>query len=76
MAELTVPAVRVWVAPPEPGPEVTAVRDRRGRLWQRGNFADWAIVPRWFEGPYRMSWVALFFECGPLTDASREVGQR
>jgi len=35
MSETNREAPRAWLLPDEPGPEVTAVRDRAGRLWKR-----------------------------------------
>lgn len=66
---------RVWAAPPEPGPEVRQVRDRYGRRWLREcpAFRTWAIVPGPHDGPYRLSWTALFYELGPLTEEMSTV---
>lgn len=55
-----------WDLPPEPGPEVLAVRDGRRQLWIRDSH-DW-----WKCGPYKNSWT-LLFAYPPLLDASAEV---
>ncbi len=70
---------RTWSIPDEPGPEVTAVRDRRGFRWER--IPDW---PGWSakaitdaNGCYPEDrtdeWGDVLAWHGPLTDASAEV---
>lgn len=63
-------APRTWQAgDPEPGPEVTRVRDRDGDLWKRrqhkGGWRSYTMgVCQWHDGP--IGWA-------PLTDATSEV---
>jgi hypothetical protein len=57
---------RRWVLPSEPGPEVTAVRDRLGDPWRREE-KGWRLVrplgALW-------SWSTLLKQFSPLTDAT------
>jgi hypothetical protein len=56
-------APREWALPDEPGPEVTAIRDARGRRWDRDAIG-------WTYQNYAFPWVQLLRDLGPLTDAS------
>jgi hypothetical protein len=56
--------------PPEPGPEVAAVRDRSWVLWQRDSLGAWW---RNYGQPGIATfymWADLLFNRGPLTDVS------
>lgn len=63
---------KTWTLPPEPGPEVTHVKDRYRDVWRRGNgvwvyrnsVGNEAIWP----------WNVLFEKGYPLTDVSAEYG--
>jgi hypothetical protein len=61
-------APRVWSAPPEPGPEVTAVTDRNGQQWKRHD-GGWCFVGPQL-GHHHWRWSELFFRQAPLTDAT------
>jgi hypothetical protein len=68
---------RTWSLPPEPGPEVTAVRATEGAygltLWRREPLA-WNL--RRADGKLLCScrsWLRLLQRYGPLTDATGEV---
>lgn len=70
---------RTWSVPAEPGPEVTAVRDREGTVWNR---QPWPYLPNgakgsgafvWANTRERMRWRMLVHDHGPLTDATAEV---
>lgn len=67
---------RVWHLPDEPGPEVTAVRDREQGLWRRDE-AGWRYeYPEPLPEGVRavpFAWRPLLDEYAPLTDASGEV---
>jgi hypothetical protein len=54
---------RRWALPDEPGPEVTAVRDRDGRRWYYGGRG-------WIYQNFVFPWVQLLRDLGPLTDAT------
>ncbi len=60
---------RTWSLPPEPGPEVTAVRDSDGDVWKREGdlWVVWHGDERWYERTWDR--LASFY---PLTDASAE----
>lgn len=58
-----------WSLPPEPGPEVTALRDQDGDLWVRDPDGCW----RQDSGSAHMAWHDVLNEWGPLTDASAEA---
>jgi hypothetical protein len=65
---------RVWDLPPEPGPEVTAVRTARGILWRRDRWG-WSST-----APARRNHAWSFVLCAtawegelPLTDATGEA---
>ena len=61
------PEPRTWSLPAEPGPEVTALRDSAGDIWNRHN-------DRWcFTSGVTLAWVDLLFAWAPLTDATGEV---
>jgi hypothetical protein len=60
---------QTWSAPAEPGPEVTAVRDRLGVRWHRQGALWWGDIGHGYED-YR-TWMQILGR-GPLTDASRE----
>jgi hypothetical protein len=61
-------ALRTWDLPPEPGPEVTAVRDCNGHVWTRLAWNSW------HHNAYRLYWRDLFDNgLAPLTDASGEA---
>lgn len=65
------PHGRTWSLPAEPGPEVTAVRDRHGRIWTRE--PDGWIYRDRPAFVYRLPWHGLFMQGhGPLTDATQE----
>lgn len=61
---------RSWQLPPEPGPEVKAVRDYQGDLWaRRPDGWGWALSAEnnlW-------GWQALLMDYGPLTDVTHEL---
>jgi hypothetical protein len=59
-----------WEAPAEPGPEVTHVRDRFGRLCRRDGDLWWVDPGRGWEDYYR--WHELLWR-GPLTDATGDA---
>lgn len=71
------PGPRTWRLPEEPGPEVTAVRDADGELWQRTALGRWDLSPSRTEvgrrvrvsSPAGVAWSDLMLY-GPLTDAS------
>jgi hypothetical protein len=54
---------RRWALPDEPGPEVTAVRDRDGRRWYRERRG-------WTHQNFAFPWVQILRDLGPLTDAT------
>jgi hypothetical protein len=56
--------VTTWTAPPEPGPDVTVVRDRRGVCWRRDAGLWWADIGHGYE-VYR-TWPEILTR-GPLT---------
>jgi hypothetical protein len=58
---------RGWALPAEPGPEVTAVRDRLGRIWSRVRG-----LPLWGspETGSVLPFVDLLDHYGPLTDVT------
>lgn len=71
---------RTWSLPAEPGPEVTAVRDAGGRLWQRGcrerDLKGAWVVRHHVTGHVELArrhWSALLVEFAPLTDATEEA---
>jgi hypothetical protein len=53
-----------WQTPPEPGPEVTQIRDSQGGLWTRHTDNNWRHLAA------RRTWPNLLAEWGPLTDAT------
>lgn len=59
-----------WASPGEPGPEVSAVRDRGGYLHKRGTHFS---HPWMDERGVGRSWSGLLVHRGPLTDATAEV---
>ena len=59
---------QTWGIPEEPGPEVTAVRDRHGDVWKREGDA-WRFARRLGA---LSTWDGLLRHEGPLTDASDE----
>jgi hypothetical protein len=59
----------VWEMPAEPGPEVTAVRDRLGVRWRREDDLWWADIGHGYE--VHRTWPEVLTR-GPLTDASNE----
>lgn len=75
----TNPWPKSWSLPPEPGPEVTAVRDGKGRVWKRKQsiwdprLCDWVYTSP--GGGYTRlgSWGSLLADAGTLTDASAEL---
>ncbi len=69
-AELIEAKPRTWSLPPEPGPEVTAVRDHDGDLWHRDPDGWWRLHRKTWSGTARQ-WGELL-EFGPLTDATNE----
>jgi hypothetical protein len=62
---------RRWALPDEPGPEVTAVRDRLGRTWSRVRG-----LPLWGspETGSVLPFIDLLDHYGPLTDATPAAG--
>lgn len=62
------PEPRTWSLPPEPGPEVTKVRDEAGNVYGRANDGCWSNFWRHFR------WEGLL-NYGPLTDATHEPDQ-
>lgn len=64
-----------WTAPTDPGPEVTAVRDRHGVRWQRDAGVWWGYIGHTGEDgkPYDdyRTWNEILGR-GPLTDATNE----
>lgn len=52
----------VWALPPEPGPEVKAVRTGAGRIWYRDDPHFWT------SGNEQCSWEYLFRNGAPLTE--------
>ena len=63
----------VWSLPPEPGPEVKAVRDCDGNLWNRATIAP--FDEGWYLDDLNGAphpWVAVIGYT-PLTDATAEV---
>lgn len=62
---------RVWSLPPEPGPEVTAVRNSVGEIWRRDREV-WALAQSNGLPPltHHRHWRALLVGYGPLSDAT------
>lgn len=56
-----------WTAPPEPGPEVAAVRDKHGRRWGR-HAGLWCYTDDQLRHTH-LYWHELFFSF-PLTDVT------
>lgn len=68
---------RTWSLPPDPGPDVTAVRDRQGRVWTREEdgwiYRESRPSPR-IDVVYRTTWAGLFMQGhSPFTDATTEA---
>lgn len=66
-----------WTMPAEPGPEVTHVRDRDGRVWRQPalgypNPDQWAGNWRTSDNQLATTWTDLVAGFGPLTDASND----
>ena len=61
---------RVWSLPPEPGPEVTRLRDCRGHHWDRLAPSSNGWLPRDAQPSIWATWGRLLTEWGPLTDAT------
>ena len=59
-----------WRMDPEPGPEVTAVRDAHGVTWRREDTLWWGNIGHGYED--HRQWHELLAR-GPLTDASGEA---
>lgn len=59
-----------WSADPEPGPEVTRVRDARGVVWRQDAGVWWADIGHGYE-VYR-EWSHLLTR-GPLADVTGEA---
>jgi len=61
-----------WFRPPDPGADVTKVRDKHGRTWIRESFTDRST--RWrMEGDIRLwPWPNLLFDHGPLENATED----
>ncbi len=57
---------RTWSLPPEPGPEVTAVRDAEGAVWRLHDDGAWHYLAA------RRAWGSLLADFGPLADATEE----
>jgi len=68
---MPMPEPTVWTVtyPPEPGPEVTKVRDGEDDLWVRDE-VDWACPSM---GTGRTPWHELFVYGDTVTDASHEL---
>jgi hypothetical protein len=68
--------VKTWSADPEPGPDVTAVRDRLDVRWRRDAGLWWGDIGHFGEDsePYDdyRQWHEMLRR-GPLTDASAEA---
>ncbi len=62
-------ARQTWrmLCPPEPGPEVTCVRDRDGDLWDRVGNTMWRLEKTL---DFQRSWLDVVRRHGPLQDAS------
>lgn len=68
---------RTWSLPPEPGPEVKAVRDQDKHLWTHEP-DGWIYRTGISQGGgteivYRLPWASLYRYHAPLTDATGEV---
>lgn len=63
--------VRSWDLPPEPGPEVTAVRDVDGDEWAR-EMDGWIMPTRDGIGYYAAPWRELL-QHAPLVDVTPEA---
>ncbi len=61
---------QTFSADPEPGPEVTHVRDRHGVTWRHGDDLWWADIGKGYED-FRTWWDIL--RRGPLIDATEEA---
>jgi len=69
---------RTWTLPDQPGPEVTAVRDQFGQVFERDEWLDRPVV-RWVGTAFAddpevpdlvLTWEVLFRYHAPLTDVS------
>jgi hypothetical protein len=69
-----VPAVRTWDLPPEPGPEVRAVRTSYGSLYRRCA-TGWRLDGR-PEDEEGLDWPYLMSSAYPLTDATHELAEQ
>lgn len=73
---MTAGTPRRWEFPPEPGPEVTHVRDAAGRVWRQPNLGlqpdkvlwQWRTLGNELGRPWR----ELLDGFGPLTDVSED----
>lgn len=70
---------RAWLLPSEPGPEVTALRDKDGRRWERGGKHGvpahvWVTLhPVTKRVQLARSWKELLTGFSPLVDASGDT---
>jgi hypothetical protein len=66
---------RVWQRPDGPGPEVTALADRDGRVWTLGRpmQPEQDARPDWWCDGQCSPFDQLLFHCGPLTELPTEV---
>lgn len=67
------PSPQIWQLPPEPGPEVKAVRDRAGKIWVKG-------LEQWYRNTaggssMHLFWSGLLFYA-PLADATSELADK
>lgn len=72
---MSAPARLSWdvVVPPEPGPEVTAVRDKDDDRWKRvGDGWSLDVPPRRNHKYVSWSWHDLMVRFGPVVDVSDE----
>lgn len=72
LADTQAPSPTTWSLPPEPGPEVTAVRDRRSDMHLRIE-TGWVLrgSPMHKAG-IGITWKNTVIRFGPLTDATSE----
>ncbi len=63
----TMAVIRSWSMPPDPGPEVTRVKDKERRTWVRDR-DGWRIPGDGTLSKY--AWSSLLMLAGPLTDAT------
>lgn len=71
------PLPRSWSLPPEPGPEVTKIRDKDGSVWEREDISrQWLWVSddgsEAMVKPYE-DWADFLEGYGPLVDATQDT---